>query len=855
MNLSSDKKNTKQEERKNETYVRFRAEGIVQGVGFRPFLHRLAGELNIRGWVRNTSFGLDGELAGTGQALDAFVCRIRLSPPPAAVVENVELSPCPPPEDREKARQFETFTIRESRISDGFTLISPDIGICPECEAELKDKSDRRYRYPFINCTNCGPRYTIIESLPYDRKNTVMKGFAMCKKCSAEYSDIRDRRYHAQPDCCPECGPQVFYVDAGTAEACMLAGAQGFCTGAGRKAFSAAVREQNVFARAQGVLKEGGILAVKGIGGIHLACDAMNPEAVKRLRAGKHRPEKPLAVMCGTLEAARRMCRISEEEERLLQSPARPIVLLAKKDKNAYPELSFSPRLGVMLPYTPLHLLLTDQTFGGPDILVMTSGNLPGCPVLTGNQEAVQALSRTADGFLFHNRKIQNRCDDSLVSVLGARTYFLRKSRGYTPSPIRLPFDADGIFAMGAEQKASFALGRGRLAFISPYIGDLKNAETLAHYSEALDTYRRLFRIRPSMYVCDLHPDYLSTREAEHAAKESAFPILHVQHHWAHMASCMTDNGVDTACFGIIWDGAGLGTDGTVWGGEFLTGDLQRFSRDGSIRPICLAGGDQAAKEIGRIALALVRDAAGLTGFSAGSPDAVRAEVLTEKISTKETAPCEAAPCENLLQKIPLPESECLLLNRLLDSGTCPRASSIGRLFDGICALILNRREVTYEGEGAALVEALSPAETADELPGGADSLKELSYPVIFYTENGVRYFDTRPLITEILRAMDRQQNSGETALRFMATLCCMALEQCITLNPKRLPVVLSGGVFQNRFLLSGITALLEKNGFSVYTHRQVSPNDEGISLGQLGIAQKIRLQEIRMQEIRTRKE
>ena len=398
---------------------------------------------------------------------------------------------------------------------------------------------------------------------------------------------------------------------------------------------------------------------------------------------------------------------------------------------------------------------------------------------------------------------------------------------------------------MGAEQKASFALGRGRLAFISPYIGDLKNAETLAHYSEALDTYRRLFRIRPSMYVCDLHPDYLSTREAEHAAKESAFPILHVQHHWAHMASCMTDNSVDTACFGIIWDGTGFGTDGTVWGGEFLTGDLQRFSRDGSIRPICLAGGDQAAKEIGRIALALVRDAAGLTGSPAVSPGTVRAEILTEKISPRETA-----PCENPLQKIPLPESEYLLLCRLLDSGTCPRASSIGRLFDGICALILNRREVTYEGEGAALVEALSPAETADELPGGADSLKELSYPVTFYTENGVRYFDTRPLITEILRDMDRQQNSGETALRFMATLCCMALEQCITLNPKRLPVVLSGGVFQNRFLLSGITALLEKNGFSVYTHRQVSPNDEGISLGQLGIAQKIR-----MQEIRTRKE
>ena len=658
-------------------------EGIVQGVGFRPFLHRLAEQHHILGWVRNTSSGLEGCLEGTPALLDRFARELQTSPPPMAMIEDVEMIPEPCPDGKleedpdrhpegasnsqfkvdlnEHSGRFSEFTIRESQIDPGSTLISPDIAICPECARELASPSDRRYRYPFINCTNCGPRYTIIESLPYDRDRTVMSEFEMCGDCRKEYHDIRDRRYHAQPDCCPVCGPQVFFVPDPAAENHWgTAHAHNDLCG------------ENAFRLSQELLKNGGILAVKGIGGIHLACNAEDPAAVKRLRERKHRAEKPLAVMCRSLETVRRICRLSASEEALLTSPAHPIVLLSKKERKSFPELSFSARLGIMLPYTPLHMLLLDGTYGGPDAVVMTSGNIPGCPVITENEEALRALAHTADGFLLHDRRIRNRCDDSLVAEWKGHAYFYRRSRGYVPRPVTLKGersgDRDGIFAFGAEQKASFALGKGSRVFLSPYIGDLKNAETLAHYRSALETYRRLFRLKPSLYVCDLHPDYLSSLEASDASRKDALPLLKVQHHWAHMASCMADNRLDCPCFGIVWDGTGLGTDGTIWGGEFLEGDLNGFSRKGSIRPVLLPGGDKAVREIGRIALSLVLDAAGST----------------------RTA------------RVPLSEEKCRSLEILLSAGTAPSASSIGRLFDGVCALILGRAEADHEGEGAS---------------------------------------------------------------------------------------------------------------------------------------------------------
>lgn len=843
--------------------LRLTVTGIVQGVGFRPFLHRLAEKYHILGWARNTSEGLEGMLSGEAPDLEDFIRELRESPPPLSSVEQVRTAPADP-------EDFHSFTILDSRVSDGSTLISPDVSICPECAAELYDPSDRRYRYPFINCTNCGPRYTIIKALPYDRKRTVMDAFPMCEACEKEYGDIRDRRYHAQPDCCPECGPQVYFLSARrTAGSNAKSAVSDTNSSASPTVNPAADPMADPFCQAQQLLSGGGILAVKGVGGIHLACNAMDPDAVRRLRQRKHRAEKPLAIMCGSLEAVRRICRITPEEEHLLTSPARPIVLLAKKDPDAFPDLSFSPRLGVMLPYSPLHMLLTDGTYNGPDALVMTSGNISGCPVLTENNEALSALSDTADGFLLHNREIRNRCDDSLVMEWKGSAYFFRRSRGYAPRPLRLapeiagsPETAgipDGIFAMGAEQKASFALGRDRDIFLSPHIGDLKNAETLAHYQQTLQTYTELFRLNPSLYVCDLHPDYLSTREALRAASERGLPVMQVQHHWAHMASCMADNHLEGHCFGIIWDGTGLGTDGTIWGGEFLIGSYDSFRRAGSIRPIRLPGGDAAIREIGRIALSLLTDA--------GISD---------------------------LTSVPLPPEKSRFLAAILGNGnenrtsasSIPQASSIGRLFDGVCALILGRSRVDYEGEGAALVEALSPCETPAELKdtgeaaasmddlahGQAESaqakstqtgnkqtgdlLRRLSYTRKYYIQetisgrpnvNGVTYvngisqlrlFDTRPMIREILQDLKEGAAPGQIALRFMSALCCMALDQCIALNSDRLPVVLSGGVFQNRFLLSGITSLLEESGYEVYTHRQVSPCDEGICLGQLTIAQ-----------------
>lgn len=741
--------------------VRITVSGIVQGVGFRPFLHRLALAHKLTGWVRNTSSGVELELEGTQEDLDAFAARLKSDVPPLAVVEAVELFPL------SGLAGYRDFSIRASQHSDGATLVSPDIAPCPACLRELYTPGDRRERYPFINCTDCGPRFTIIRSLPYDRPGTSMSGFSMCPDCAAEYGDISTRRYHAQPDCCPVCGPRAFYLDD---KGRPLPG--------------------DPIVLAQKALAAGGILAVKGAGGIHLACNALNPAAVARLRRRKHREEKPLAVMCRDLSAVEKLCCLSEEESRLLQSPRRPILLLKKNTADEHSKLSANSRLGVMLPYTPLHVLLLDGSAGGPDTLVMTSANLPGRPVMTENDEALTGLQGIADGFLLHDRDIVNRCDDSLAAVYNGREYFFRRSRGYAPQPVTTEPEVSGILAFGAEQKASFAAGREHHAFLSQHIGDLKNAETLDHYRSAMQTYLRLFHIQPSLLVCDLHPDYFSTREAEGFARQDSLPLLRVQHHWAHMAACMADNRLDGEVFGIIWDGTGLGSDGTIWGGEFLVGGLRGFRRVGSIRPVRLPGGDAATKKIGRIALSLAWDA-GL------SPDA-----------------------------LPACESSTPLLAMLEKGISCPGASSIGRLFDGVYSLLTGRQAAAYDGQAPELLEAL-----ADEtIPGQV-------YPLAFYEKDGLRRFDTRPLIRAVCADAAAGISPAAIARSFMDALCRMAVEQCRVLNPGRLPVVLSGGVFLNQYLLTEITRLLEDAGFSVYTHCRVSSGDEGLCLGQLAIA------------------
>ena len=737
----------------------FLIEGIVQGVGFRPYVHRLARQLGLSGWARNTAAGLELELEGPAAALDAFGEALRTAPPPLAVVEGVHTRDIPPTGEA-------GFVIRPSAGGEAATLVSPDLAPCAACLAEMQNPKGRRYRYPFINCTDCGPRFSIIRRLPYDRPATTMAGFQMCPDCAAEYKDIRSRRYHAQPNCCPVCGPRAFYLDA--------AGAR---------------QPGDPIALAQKTLAAGGIVAVKGTGGIHLACRADSQEAVNRLRQRKHRPEKPLALMARDRAAAARWCAITKEEAALLESPRRPILLLEKLDPAGESWLSATARLGVMLPYTPLHILLLDGTFGGPGLLVMTSANRPGCPVLIDNHQALEALAGVADGFLLHNRPIANRCDDSLALVWRGKTVFFRRSRGYAPQPIPLAREAGGVLAFGAEQKGSFAAGRGRHAFVNQYIGDLKNAETMDHYRAALAGTLGLFGLAPKVLVCDLHPDYASTREAEGWAARLGLPLRRVQHHWAHMAACMADNRLTGPAFGLVWDGTGLGEDGQTWGAECLIGDYTSCRRAGSIRPVLLPGGDVCAVEIGRTALALAADA----GCPEAAPDFPRRAGVAA----------------------------------LLQSGyRCVPSSGMGRLFDGVYALLTGRTAAGYDGQAPALLEALAQGAPPADL-----------YRPIYYQENGVRRFDTRPLI----RALCAQKAAGVSpaalAAGFQQAVCRMALDQCRALNPHRLPVVLSGGVFLNRALLEGVTALLEGAGYRVYTHSRVSPSDEGLALGQLAIA------------------
>ena len=739
--------------------VRLVVEGIVQGVGFRPFIHRLVTKYDLRGWIRNESYGVELELEGESDAIEAFVAQLKAQPPRLAVIEALRVEPCG------ALKNDKDFTIRSSeKTGENDTLVSPDVGICEDCLRELRDPKDRRYRYPFLNCTNCGPRFTIVRDVPYDRPLTSMREFPMCEACETEYRDITDRRYHAQPNCCPACGPRVYYLDR---EGKPVAG--------------------DAIALAQQCLREQGIVAVKGLGGFHLACKIDRAETIQELRRRKHRDEKPFAIMCADVAAVRRLCRLSPEEEDRLTSFRRPIVLLRKRAE-VTPGLSENRDLGVMLPYTPLHYLLME----GFDALVMTSANRSDCPVMYDNDEALEHLRGIADGYLMHNRDIVTRCDDSLLRVYDGKDYFLRRSRGYAPQPLFLQQDCTGILACGAEQKASFALSKGRAFFLSQHIGDLKNAETLSHYEGQIAHFQRLFGVKAERIVCDLHPDYLSTGYAYQRSQAERLPLVQVQHHHAHMAACMADNGLEGDCIGIIWDGTGYGTDGTIWGCECLAGGYDRFARLGSLRPIPLAGGDRAVKEIGRVAFALLLDA--------GCPE-----------------------------RSHLPEAKQSLLTKMIAGGlNAPRASSMGRLFDGIYAILSGRNAVTYEGQGAILLETMA-GET------------EAVFPLAFDETEGRMVWDTRPMIQALVQALDAGTEPAILAATFMNTAVEAASRLCRYVRDRTGldRVVLSGGVFQNMYLLPRVTRHLEEAGFQVFHHSRVSANDEGISLGQTMVAAK----------------
>lgn len=736
-----------------EIHAEIRICGIVQGVGFRPFVHKAAEQFALRGFVRNTSYGADITVEGEAGAVDAFVSSLEVSAPRLAYIESVDVK---------KSRSLDglpSFGIAESEGgSEKRTLVSPDVAICDDCLRELYDKADRRYRYPFINCTNCGPRFTIIRDIPYDRKNTTMASFPMCESCAAEYGDIRDRRYHAQPDCCEVCGPELLFFGAD-----------------GEPVAGEAV------ALAREYIRAGKIVAVKGLGGIHLACRCDDAETVMTLRVRKRRDEKPFAIMCRDVAEAEKYAEISAEEERLLTSHRRPIVLLKKRERSAFAHLSENGYIGIMLPYTPVHYLLLEDRISS---VVMTSANISDLPIIYKDIEARKSLSGIADGFLLNNREIHTRCDDSLMWVYRGHEYFARRSRGYVPYPLSMKKEMPPVLACGAEQKASFALSRGHHVFPGQHIGDLKNIETLDSFEAQIAHFENIFDIKPVSLVCDLHPDYMSTSYAEERAQRENIPLYRVQHHHAHMASCMADNGYEGKCIGIVWDGTGYGTDGKIRGAEFLVGDFSDFSRCGTIRPITLPGGDRTTKEISRVAAALL-DAAAL-------------------------------PCDESISKI-------------LRAGiNCPEVTSMGRLFDGISALLGICSRASYEGQGAVLLEA------------AAEDNVDKVYPYSINKNDGIYVFDWREMIRCIEADKANGVHVGKMSAAFMNTLVSFAARMCAKISQDTgiKTVALSGGTFQNMYILKRLDERLCELGFQVLTHRRVSCNDEGISLGQVMIAQ-----------------
>lgn len=723
--------------------------GIVQGVGFRPFVHKLVRRCGLSGYIKNTSSGVELELEGERPALERFVALLPEQAPVLAVIESMEASYSP------ELRGYKGFEIRQSQREEfRNTLISPDIGICEDCLRELRDPRDRRYRYPFINCTNCGPRFTIIKDIPYDRAKTSMAGFPMCPDCDREYHDIENRRYHAQPDCCADCGPRVLYLDEAGNE----------IPGDGIEL-------------AREALKAGKIVAVKGLGGMHLACRCDDEALVRKLRRRKQRDEKPFALMCRDVDCVRRICRLSEAEETILTSFRRPIVLLEKRQPGL-DYLSENGYLGVMLPYTPLHYLLFGDDL---DMLVMTSANLSDMPILFKNAEALEKLQGIADGFLLHDREIQTRCDDSLCWVLGGKEYPARRSRGYVPFPLRMEGTLQSVLACGAEQKASFCLSKGSYVFQSQHIGDLKNMETLENYTRQIAHFKNLFDIEPTLAACDLHPDYMSTEYAQ----SLDLPLVPVQHHHAHLAACMADNGLEGEVIGLVWDGTGYGTDGTAWGGECLTGGYADFQRFGHILPLALPGGDRATKEIDRLAFSLL--------YAAG---------------------CDTS-------SIPAAETYRAMLAAGLN---CPLSSGMGRLFDGVAAILGIKTRCSYEGQGAILLEAAAKDDGE-------------TYPILLSGRPLV--FDWREMIRAIVQ--DRQQGTetGIIAARFMNTLVEMAVRMAVAAREDTglNRVCLSGGSFQNMYIMHRLPDRLRAVGFKVYHHSRVSTNDEGIALGQLMIA------------------
>ena len=748
--------------------TRLEINGIVQGVGFRPFIYQLASRHRLKGEVANTATGVTLILEGTEIGILQFLADLPAKKPPLAHIVEIKQTPAP-------VKGFTSFSIVKSRDSAvRATLISPDVRVCDDCLAEMRDPADRRFGYPFINCTNCGPRYTIIDDIPYDRPKTSMRHFTMCSRCQAEYDDPDNRRFHAQPNACPDCGPRVSLCDA-----------------AGKRFVS-----DDPIAEAAGRIKAGRIVAVKGLGGFHLAVDAVNAKAVERLRRRKHREEKPFALMCADLAQIRAIARVSDAEEALLASLQRPIVLLKKRAHTPIAD-AVAPRnryFGIMLPYTPLHHLLLDAGFTA---LVMTSANLSEEPIAIDNAEALARLGQIADDFLVHDRDIYLRSDDSIVRHSAGHPRLIRRSRGYVPMPVFLKDELPPVLACGAELKSTVCLTRGRQAFVSQHIGDLENRATDDFLRLTVDHLERILDIEPQWVACDLHPDYMSTR---YAAERGDVPCIAVQHHHAHIAACMAENQADGPVIGLSFDGTGLGTDGTIWGGEVLLADYHGFTRAAHLNPVPMPGSAAAIKEPWRMALSHLRAAFGEDMDGLDLP----------------------------LARFADPQQRRVLLQMMEKGINSPPTSSLGRLFDAVAAIIGLRGTVAFEGQAAMELEMIADGNEAGryEFTWGENA-------------GGAIAIAGDALIRDVVRDAAAGVAPAAISARFHNTLIVLFDQLCRHLRTRTGidRVALSGGVFQNDRLLVGLTRALKKSGFDLLTHRLVPANDGGLSLGQAVVA------------------
>lgn len=748
--------------------IRIEVKGIVQGVGFRPFIYNLAQNCHLRGYVLNDTNGVEIEVEGKKSNLDRFLFQIKESPPPQSRIENIIVRKIP-------TRSYQDFVIKQSERKETKTvLISPDLATCDDCLKELFDPEDRRFGYPFLNCTNCGPRLTIIQDTPYDRDKTTMSIFKMCSDCSQEYHNPENRRFHAQPNACPVCGPKLRLVD--------------------NKA-----RVQNTSDPVDltvKLLKAGHIVAIKGIGGFHLACDATNKEAVSNLRKRKYREDKPFALMAKDLRTMQSFCHVNSSGKKLLESVSRPIVLLRKKNLNLIAEqvAPLQKNFGVMLPYSPLHHLLLKKS---NLILVMTSGNQSDEPIAYEDEDTFQRLNNIADYFLLHNREIYRRCDDSVTRIWKGKEIILRRGRGYVPQPIPVAFDfRKHILATGAQLKNTFCLARDNFAFLSTHIGDLENFETLDFYTKEIDRFKKLCWVKPEIVAYDMHPEYLSTKYALSLGNLKKIPV---QHHHAHIASCMAENKISQRVIGVAFDGTGYGEDKAVWGGEFLLADLKEYQRVAHLKYVPMLGGETAIKNPWRMALSYL--------YAYYGEDFLSLDLeFVRKLEQNRYEPVK----KMLDQKI-----------NIFDT------SSIGRLFDSVSVLLNWRERTNYEGQPAIELEYL-----ADEKIKG-------KYDFEIIKEKDMFIISPELIIKGVVNDLLRKESKSKISAKFHNSIAQMINEVCKRLRKEYdlNSVCLSGGVFQNIFLLDRTYNLLSKNKFKVYTHHKVPTNDGGISVGQAAIA------------------